>query len=472
MRFQREDFAIDRLTFVPPQQPSAGDRAGQVFLNGLRRQSWRRLAASVAIQPRVFSAFSLRIDPGADTVHQPQADCFVGRRLGRLVGVCLTASWRATKKLQAGLPQRPAVKGGAWTFRLSGKSSGLGPYMSWLPSSGAPRSRSGPEWLGQKESSCRSCGNCGFQADSTSRAAECALDSDSSRTYRRPDTYGTLATVGLSWRGFWCLFRRSFVLAYHDGCFGTAKGAAYSALLSFFPLLTVTATILVQANAEAITRILSQALFGAAPPGTQELVHQFTVRGQRPVSLLVVATLVSIWAASGLITSLMEGFDAAYHIPQGRSFLRQRGVAVLLVLTAALPAVAASAVILLGEGTEKTVMLRLGLVPAGLELRGWVRFGVALGTIVLVTAVLYFVGPNRPQRWGHVWPGAFLATALWLLATLGFAWYVRNIADYNLLYGSIGAVIALLVWMYLLAVIALVGCEFNAEYERMERPGG
>jgi len=278
--------------------------------------------------------------------------------------------------------------------------------------------------------------------------------------------------VGLSWRGFWCLFRRSFVLAYHDGCFGTAKGAAYSALLSFFPLLTVTATILVQANAEAITRILSQALFGAAPPGTQELVHQFTVRGQRPVSLLVVATLVSIWAASGLITSLMEGFDAAYHIPQGRSFLRQRGVAVLLVLTAALPAVAASAVILLGEGTEKTVMLRLGLVPAGLELRGWVRFGVALGTIVLVTAVLYFVGPNRPQRWGHVWPGAFLATALWLLATLGFAWYVRNIADYNLLYGSIGAVIALLVWMYLLAVIALVGCEFNAEYERMERPGG
>jgi membrane protein len=278
--------------------------------------------------------------------------------------------------------------------------------------------------------------------------------------------------VGLGWSSFWRLFRRSFVLAYQDGCFGTAKGAAYSALLSFFPLLTVAATILVETNAEAITRILSPALFGAAPPGTQELVRQFTARGQRPVSLLVVATLVSIWAASGLITSLMEGFDAAYHIPEGRSFLRQRGVAVLLVLAAAAPAVAASTLILLGEGTEKTVMPWLGLAPAGLELRGWIRFGVALGTIVLVTAVLYFVGPHRPQRWGQVWPGAFVATALWLLVTLGFAWYVRNIADYNLLYGSIGAVIALLVWMYLLAVIALVGCEFNAEYERMEGPGG
>jgi membrane protein len=66
-----------------------------------------------------------------------------------------------------------------------------------------------------------------------------------------------------------------------------------------------------------------------------------------------------------------------------------------------------------------------------------------------------------------VWPGAFLATALWLLATSAFAWYVRNIANYNVLYGSIAAVIALLVWMYLLALIALLGCEYNAVRERL-----
>jgi membrane protein len=67
-----------------------------------------------------------------------------------------------------------------------------------------------------------------------------------------------------------------------------------------------------------------------------------------------------------------------------------------------------------------------------------------------------------------VWPGAWLATILWLIATSGFAWYVRNIANYNVLYGSIGAVIALLVWMYLLAVIALVGCEYNAVRGRLD----
>jgi membrane protein len=83
--------------------------------------------------------------------------------------------------------------------------------------------------------------------------------------------------------------------------------------------------------------------------------------------------------------------------------------------------------------------------------------------------VLYFIGPSRPQRWRFVWPGALVATLLWLLSTLGFGWYVRNIAGYNLLYGSVGAAIALLVWMYVLAAVALIGCEFNAEYERLVR---
>ena len=116
----------------------------------------------------------------------------------------------------------------------------------------------------------------------------------------------------------------------------------------------------------------------------------------------------------------------------------------------------------------------LGLMPAGAMIQHWVtglftilRYAVALGTIVLVNAALYHMGPNRPQQWRYVWPGAVLATVLWLLSTLTFALYVHNIAEYNLLYGSIGAVIALLIWMYVLSAIALIGCEFNAEYERM-----
>ncbi len=91
---------------------------------------------------------------------------------------------------------------------------------------------------------------------------------------------------------------------------------------------------------------------------------------------------------------------------------------------------------------------------------------LSFATTVMVTSLLYYFGPYRRQRWHFVWPGAVLATILWLLATSGFGWYVTHIAHYNVLYGSVGAALALLVWMYVMAVIALIGCEFNAEYER------
>ena len=107
-------------------------------------------------------------------------------------------------------------------------------------------------------------------------------------------------------------------------------------------------------------------------------------------------------------------------------------------------------------------------------MKGWilvvgtiVRLSIALSSIALATAGLFYFGPNRRQHWKDVWPGALLSTNLWLISTILFAWYVRNIANYNVMYGSIGAVIALLVWMYVMAVIALVGCEYNAERERM-----
>jgi membrane protein len=148
-------------------------------------------------------------------------------------------------------------------------------------------------------------------------------------------------------------------------------------------------------------------------------------------------------------------------------------VAILLVFFAALPAIGSSALILFGAWSERSMWEWLGLEP-GVEIKTWMsllgsllRYVVALAATVLVTALMYCVAPNRPLKLRSVLPGAFLATFLWLLVTSAFAWYVRNIANYAVLYGSIGAVIALLVWMYLGAVISLVGCEYNAVRERL-----
>jgi membrane protein len=178
------------------------------------------------------------------------------------------------------------------------------------------------------------------------------------------------------------------------------------------------------------------------------------------------------------MTSLMEGFQATYHIPTGRPFLRNQGRAILLVLATAVPLFVALGLVFFGNRVEESVLGWLGLVHAGQELATWVRLAassarhvVAIGATVAALATLYWLGPNRAQGWSQVWPGAVVGTVLSLVSTMGFAWYVRNIAGYNLLYGSIGAAIALVVWMYVLAAIVLIGCEFNAECERLAALG-
>lgn len=276
------------------------------------------------------------------------------------------------------------------------------------------------------------------------------------------------------------VFRLACVAAYEDNCFGAAKGVAYSGLLSFFPVLTTLTAILVQANAEAVSRVISRILSEVVPPGSEELVANFlTIHGRRPGALLVVASLLSVWGASGAIMSLMEGFQAAYRIPSGRPFLKQRGVAAALVLCAALPLVAGSTLILFGSRAETVIVKWLGLSRDAAQFQWWVlvlgrvvRYLLAIFSIVASAALLYHIGPNRRIRFRSVWPGSLFAALMWLAATMVFGWYVRNIANYNVLYGSIGAVIALLVWMYVLAVVALIGCEFNVVWERTSEYAG
>jgi membrane protein len=279
----------------------------------------------------------------------------------------------------------------------------------------------------------------------------------------------------LPWKLVPYLLRRSFVAAFDDGCFGIAKGAAYSALLSFFPVLTTAATVLVQTRAEFVSVTLEKFLSQAVPPGTQEVVVRvFQVHGARPFGILAVAVAVALWAASGVIKSLMDGFQAAYRVPRSRSFVRQTVLSIALVLMSAVPLLGASLLVLFGGQVERTVLNWMKVDPV-LNRFAWLwewltvimRFLLALVTTTLVTGTLYYFGPYRKQRWIAIWPGAILATILWLLATVAFGWYVRNLANYNVMYGSVGTSIALLVWMYLIAAIALVGCEFNAEWERM-----
>jgi membrane protein len=295
---------------------------------------------------------------------------------------------------------------------------------------------------------------------------------------------------GLAARNWW-LFRQACIAAYEDNCFGIAKGAAYSFLLSLFPILTTITALLIEANAESVVRVIARFVQEILPPGTEDIVLSRLRDGAaKGVTLPALAIILSLWAGSGAMASLMEGFQAAYRIPSGRPFLKQRGMAIFLVLIAAFPSVGASSLILFGNRFEKAFIHWIGVsdISGPVELAWRLgRYVVAFCATTFVTGLLYYFGPNhRPEpiyakpadaptgkgskrttsRFMRVWPGAFLATVLWMISTGAFGWYVRRIANYNIFYGSIGAVVSLLIWLYLLACISLIGCEFNAERER------
>jgi membrane protein len=282
----------------------------------------------------------------------------------------------------------------------------------------------------------------------------------------------------------WWLLRRAFVAAYEDNCFGIAKGAAYSGLLSLFPILTIFTAILIQANAQSVVHVIERFVQDVLPPGTEDLVlSRLRDQARRGISLPVIAVVGALWAGSGAMASLMEGFQAAYRIPSGRPFLQQRAMAAFLLLIAAVPAVAASSLIIFGNRIEAVMVQWAGIsdLSAPLEL-AW-KFGrllVAFGATTFVTGLLYYFGPNHrpePKQTGQktqsrimrVWPGALVATVLWLIATAGFAWYVGHLGNYSLFYGSVGTAVVLLIWLYLIACISLIGCEFNAERERIDQ---
>jgi membrane protein len=276
------------------------------------------------------------------------------------------------------------------------------------------------------------------------------------------------------------VLRRALVASFDDGLFVMAKGAAYSALLSLFPILASTAAILVQFQADYMRRNIARFLARILPPGTEDVVlQQFRYPGKRPAAVLTLAVILSLWAASSVVKSLMDGFNAAYRVPRNRSILGHMGVGLMLVFLAIIPLLAASSLLLFGGSIEAAVVKVMKVDPDLNPLAGWwevswqvVRYLVTFFTISLLTAILYYYGPYRKQEWKRVLPGAFLCTLLWMPATMGFAWYARNITNYNLIYGSVGTSMALLVWMYLLAAIAMFGCEFNAELERIQFSSG
>jgi membrane protein len=264
---------------------------------------------------------------------------------------------------------------------------------------------------------------------------------------------------------FWRLFRLSIWRAFEHDAFATAKASAYSSILTFFPALLVLGSVLATlSRGDVYLREISYALGTILPAGSATVLSYLRVSVDRPVGLLVSTSLLTIWTASGVIISWMDGFRRAYQLPKTWGILQERLIAVSLVLMAGLPLTFSTIMVAFGSRIETRILFHIGheFGPLILLLWGAIRWTIAILTSIAVIQLIYHNAVPRTQPWHSVLPGAVLATAMWLISTALFGWYLQHYADYSVIYGSLGVGIALLVWMYLISLVILIGAEFNA----------
>lgn len=275
--------------------------------------------------------------------------------------------------------------------------------------------------------------------------------------------------------------RRAVWASFGHSAFSMAKAAAYSAILSIFPaLLVVTTVFAMLPSGDDIRGVWRAAFQQILPPDTMELVQTYFIYNHaRSVRIIWGSVFVSIFASMGVLLSLMEGFRRAYRLPRGAwGFWRERIVALLLVPATMVPMAAATVFLAFGHGIERWMIqnseheLRLYVIV----LWRLIRWGIALLASVVALVLIYHYGVPRQKlilrpgkfarvrgRWRETFPGATIATATWFIATLFYGWYVTRFADYSIVYGSLAAGIATLVWLYLVSLSVLIGAEFNAQ---------
>jgi membrane protein len=265
---------------------------------------------------------------------------------------------------------------------------------------------------------------------------------------------------------FFLQFKKAVWLAIAHDVMNTAKSAAYSGMLAFFPAMMVVTTLLAQVpEGNTLVDEIRFTFEQLLPADSMELLQSHILSAPlHSNQVLLSAAGFSAFAGLGLMLSMMEGFRRAYRLPrEDWGFWERRFRALILVPITLIPLSLATLIVVFGRQFEQWLIVRAGHELMHIVLWTWrvVRWSVSVVTCVTVLGALYHFGTRRKEHWFLVIPGAITSTAIWFPVTLAFGWYVTHVAVYSLFFGSFGAGIALLVWLYLTSFSALFGAELN-----------
>jgi membrane protein len=277
----------------------------------------------------------------------------------------------------------------------------------------------------------------------------------------------------LSGGSWWRVLKCTVLEFREDNLTDWAAALTYYGVLSIFPALVAVVSI-VGLVGESATNTLLENLSGFAPgPANEILTNALNELSEAKgaAGILFIAGLAgALWSASGYVGAFIRAANVVWDVEEGRPIWRTLPLRLVITLVmVVLLAVISFAVVVTGPLAE-TVGELLGLGDAAVTAWDIAKWPVLVAVVSLMLAILYYAAPNIRQpgfRW--VSPGSIVAVVLWIVASAAFALYAANFGSYNKTYGSLGAVIIFLVWLWISNVAVLLGAEFNAELARGRR---
>jgi membrane protein len=276
--------------------------------------------------------------------------------------------------------------------------------------------------------------------------------------------------VPLGWVG---VIRRTAQRTIQDDCLGRAGELAYFFFLALFPALLFFVALASFFPIHQFTDQMLSALARFAPPDVLSIVHEqlLQISKNNDGGLLTLGIAGTIWSGSSGMSSVINALNQAYHVQEARSWWRVRLTAILLTTVLAVFILVSFTLVLVGPPLADRLAAWLHVGPVFAWTWKILQWPVVFMLVAAALALVYYIAPDVQQRLVWIVAGSIFATVVWLLASLGFKWYVSAFANYQKTYGAIGGVIVALLWLYVSGLAILMGAEMNAVIEHASPMG-
>ena len=250
-----------------------------------------------------------------------------------------------------------------------------------------------------------------------------------------------------------------------------ASSLAFNFFLAFFPSIIVFFTLIPYIPIKGLQETLMELLGTVLPPSTNEITFQTLedIINNPRGGLLSIGFILALYFSTNGINSLIEAFNSSYHIREIRPLIQQRILSLGLTLLLSVMLVIAIGLIIFGTVVVNYLVSAEIITTSAADLIIYGKWMVMLAMLFFGISILFHLGPALKSKWKLFSPGSIFATIFIIITSIGFNYYIQNFSQYNKIYGSIGTLMIILLWMYFNSIILLTGFELNASISNAKK---